>query len=86
MSTDQDRVKHSRRLLKDNNAIKRQAKISKTSLGGIYAPPHQFGKRHSTNCGNPNCHRCGNPRKFYNEETIQETSHKQDKFWNDADS
>jgi hypothetical protein len=24
------------------------------------------------NCGNPNCHMCGNPRKIWKEKTIQE--------------
>ena len=84
MSTPDEREKRNHRLQQDENVIARQVKISKSSLDGVHAPEHSFVKRHSTNCGDPGCHMCGNPRKFFKEETMQERSHKQDKFW-DAD-
>ena len=71
MSTEQDKFKKSKRLLKDENAVKKQTKIAKT-FGVPVKDPHKFAKRHAMNCGNPNCHMCGNPRKVFNELTQQE--------------
>lgn len=45
--------------------------------------PHRLAKRSAFNCGNPNCVMCGNPRKFFGEETLQETSFKQTSKWNE---
>jgi hypothetical protein len=71
MSTEQDRFKHSKRLLKDENAVKKQTKIAK-EFGVPVTEPHKFAKRHAMNCGNPKCVMCGNPRKVFNEPTQQE--------------
>ena len=77
MSKDEDKIKHSRRLLKDDNAIKKQSKIAK-SHGFPVGPEHRLAKIHSTTCGDPNCAMCGNPRKFFKEKTIQEKRLEQD--------
>lgn len=58
-----------RRLTK--NVIERQKRIAK-SLGLPIQTPHKLAKMHATNCGDPNCAMCGNPRKFWGERTIQE--------------
>ena len=71
MSTEQDKFKHSKRLLKDENAVKKQTKIAK-SAGSDISEPHRFAKSHAMNCGNPNCVMCGNPRKTFKELTQQE--------------
>ena len=71
MSTEQDKFKHSRRLQKDKNAVKKQVKIAK-KFGVPVTEPHKFAKRHAMNCGNPNCVMCGNPRKTFKELTQQE--------------
>ena len=71
MSTEQDKFKHSKRLLKDENAVKKQTKIAKAA-GMDVQEPHKFAKRHALNCGNPDCVMCGNPRKTFNELTTQE--------------
>ena len=71
MSTEQDKFKHSKRLLKDENAIKKQTKIAK-EYGVPVTEPHKFAKHHALNCGNPNCVMCGNPRKTFNEPSLQE--------------
>jgi len=74
MSTPEDKFKKSKRILKDNNAIQKQVKIAK--LNGldqkIIDQPHRLEKHHAMNCGNPKCHMCSNPRKVFNEKTIQE--------------
>jgi len=71
MSNEDDKFKHSKRLLKDENAVNKQAKIAKT-FGVNVKEPHKFAKKHAMNCGNPNCVMCGNPRKVFKEPTQQE--------------
>jgi hypothetical protein len=71
MSTEEDKFKHSKRLLKDENAVKKQTKIAK-DFGVPVTEPHKFVKHHAMNCGNPKCVLCANPRKTFNELTPQE--------------
>lgn len=71
MSNSRDKIKASRRRLKDENAVKRQTKIAK-SHGFSTGPAHRLAKLHAVTCGNSNCVMCGNPRKFFKEPTVQE--------------
>jgi hypothetical protein len=71
MSHEEEKVKHSKRILKTDNAVKKQVKIAK-SAGSDISQPHKFAKVHAMNCGNPKCVMCSNPRKVFNEKTIQE--------------
>ena len=71
MSKEQDKIKHSKRLLKDENVIKKQTKIAK-DFGIPVTEPHKFAKHHAMNCGNPKCVMCANPRKTFKELTQQE--------------
>ena len=71
MSKEQDKIKHSKRLLKDENAVKKQTKIAK-DFGIPVTEPHKFAKHHAMNCGNPKCVMCANPRKTFKELTQQE--------------
>ena len=57
MSTEQDKIKHSKRLLKDENAVKKQTRIAK-SKGSDISQPHKFVKQHAMDCGNPKCLLC----------------------------
>ena len=76
MSKEEDKFKHSKRLLKDDNAIKKQVKIAKGHRVSEYNPkelePHRYHKHHAMDCGNPGCMLCANPRRTWNELTIQE--------------
>ena len=74
MSTEDDKFKKSKRLLKDENAVKKQIKIGKQygMSKKEMDQPHRLAKRHAMSCGDPNCVMCGNPRKFFNEPTQQE--------------
>jgi len=77
MSKEEDKFKHSKRLLKDDNAIKKQVKIAKEHKASEFNPsgldqPHRFVKHHAMDCGNPGCVLCGNPRKTWKELTAQE--------------
>jgi hypothetical protein len=71
VSTEEDKFKHSKRLLKDENAVKKQVKIAKEH-GLPIIDSHKFAKQHALNCGNPNCVMCANPRKTFKELTLQE--------------
>ena len=71
MSTEEDKFKHSKRLLEDENAIRKQLKIAKAYNIPVKSP-HQLAKHHVLDCGNPNCVMCANPRKVWKEKTIQE--------------
>ena len=71
MSKEEDKFKHSKRLLKDENAVKKQIKIAKEH-GVPIKDAHKFAKQHAMNCGNPKCILCANPRKTFNELTLQE--------------
>ena len=78
MSKEEDKFKHSKRLLKDDNAIKKQMKIAKehNHVNNEFNPkldqPHRFAKHHAMDCGNPGCMLCGNPRRLWHELTAQE--------------
>jgi hypothetical protein len=82
MSTEEDKFKHSKRLLNDESAINKQVKIAK-SYGIKVKEPHKLAKHHVLNCGNPDCHMCSNPRKIWNEKTIQEKKFEQTEGWDD---
>jgi len=71
VSKDEDKIKHSKRLLKDENAIKKQVKIAK-SHGMPVENAHGFAKHHVMDCGQPGCVICGNRRKVFGEKTVQE--------------
>ena len=71
MSKDEDKIKHSKRLLKDENAIKKQVKIAKAH-GMPIENAHGFAKHHVMDCGQPGCILCGNRRKVWGEKTMQE--------------
>lgn len=71
MSKDEDKFKHSKRLQKDENTIKKQTRIAK-SAGLDITEPHKFAKHHAVNCGNSNCVFCSNSRKIFKELTQQE--------------
>ena len=78
MSTEEDKLKHSKRIHAKETAIKKQTKIAKAN-GIDVKEPHKFAKHHAMDCGHPGCIMCGNPRKVCKEETIQEKRFKQEK-------
>lgn len=87
MSSEENKVKHSRRLQKKNDAVRKQVKIAKAHGASEYDvsvnEPHRFHKRHAMDCGNPKCVVCGNPRKVFKQRTYQERKQDQDVVNND---
>jgi hypothetical protein len=76
VSTEQDKLKNSKRRHSDETAISKQVKIAKqkglTEQDRDIKQPHRLAKHHAIDCGNPGCMLCGNPRKLFNELTPQE--------------
>jgi hypothetical protein len=76
MSTEADKFNHSKRLQKNENAVKKQVKIAKahglTDKDKAIKEPHRLEKHHAMDCGHPGCMLCGNPRKVWHELTAQE--------------
>ena len=79
MSTENDKIKHSKRQLQKENHIKKQMAIRKSHSVGIHAmeggtnkDPHRYHKVSGMTCGDSSCVMCGNPRKFLGESTQQE--------------
>ena len=66
------------RLLKEENAIRRQEKIARQHSIDSYQnktvkQPHRLHKRHAMDCGNTECFLCGNPRRSHKDKlTAQE--------------
>lgn len=74
MSTEQDRFKHSKRLLKDENAINKQLKIARSHTSSTdknITQPHRLAKQHAMDCGNPQCMLCSGS-KVLGEPPIQQ--------------
>ena len=76
MSTEEDKFKHSKRLLKDDNAIKKQTKIAR-EFGVPIKDPHRLAKQHALDCGNPKCLLC-HCEKVFGKKTIKERRFDQD--------
>jgi len=76
MSTEEDKFKKSKRLLKDDNAIKKQIKIAR-EFGVPIKEPHRLAKQHALDCGNPQCLLCSR-EKVLGKKTIKERRFEQD--------
>lgn len=77
MSTEQDKIKNSKRRYKDEVAIQKQVKIAKAHGLGFHdqaiKEPHRLAKHHAMDCGQPGCVLCGNPRHLHKDKlTAQE--------------
>ena len=77
---EETKVKHSKRLQQKENHIKKQVRLAK-SYGISVKEPHSLAKHNAINCGDPKCHMCGNPRKFFKDRTIKEKSFDQTRNW-----
>ena len=81
MSTEEDKIKHSKRLLKEDNAIHKQLQIAKEMghMGNnkFIKEPHRLAKHHALDCGNPKCLLC-HSEKVFGHKTIQEQRFEQD--------
>ena len=82
MSHDEDKIKHSKRLQNDESAIKHNMRIAKANMLPVKeTEAHRYAKGNSVTCGNSNCVMCMNPRKAWNEKTMQERKFEQHKLY-----
>lgn len=75
MSNQEEKFKHSKRILKTASVVKKQLKIANRYFPNkkVSEQPHRLAKRHAMDCGRPNCMLCGNPRKLHKDKlTYQE--------------
>ena len=79
---EQAKIKHSKRIQQKENHVKKQVKIAKAYKIPV-DEPHRLQDHSATNCGDPKCTLCGNPRKVFKEPTIQEKSFDQKQLWID---
>ena len=78
MSDNETKVKHSKRIHQKKNTVENKIKIAKSyNWTHVLKQPHRYLKCSLFSCGNKHCIFCGNPRKIWKEETIQEKRHKQ---------
>lgn len=81
MSSEQQRIQHSRRRYDDVVHIRKRQKLLKAKsilTDETMRQPHRLHKVNGINCGNSNCVMCGNPRKIFKELSIQERRMYQD--------
>lgn len=85
MSNPEQKELRSKRLHKEESAIRKQQKIAiqhGLSRLEVEREPHRFAKHHALDCGNPECFLCGNPRHTHKHgETVQEKSFMQTEGW-----
>jgi hypothetical protein len=86
MSTEQDKIKHSKRIHDTETYIKRQVKIATHLHGEAPQEGHVYHKVSADTCGNANCVMCGNPRRMWGERTMQEQRLFQDKLQDTIDA
>lgn len=86
MSDQKLREQRSKRLYSEEIKIKKRKKILSHMSIGLPAEnqPHRLHKVSGMSCGNSNCVMCGNPRKFFNEPTIQEQRQYQLELWDES--
>ena len=69
-----EKDKRRQRILQKKRHIDRQMSVFKQHKMETYrdVSPHIFHKKSVVSCGNPNCMGCRNPRKIFDELTMQE--------------
>lgn len=79
MSDEQVKVKHSKRIQQKETKLEKKIRLAKEyNHEHALKNPHKYHKTSLFNCGNSNCVMCGNPRKTFEEMTIQEKRHYQE--------
>lgn len=76
--------KHSKRLHQKETKLANKLKLAKEyNHEHALKNPHKYHKKSLFNCGNPECVMCMNPRKAFEEKTMQERRFEQTEKWND---
>ena len=71
--SEQDKTKHAERIGQKETKLAKKVKLAKTyNHEDAIKNPHKYHEKSLFNCGNPKCVMCMNPRKSFNEKTMQE--------------
>lgn len=89
MSSENEKVKVSRRRANEDNVIRKQVKIAKahglTDKDKQIKEPHRYAKHHAMDCGNPGCMLCSNPRHNKLFKTKDKLTTQERRFFQDVD-
>lgn len=78
MSNEEQKQKHGERFFQKIKKLARKLKIAKDyGYDHVIKDGHKYHKKSIISCGNPNCVFCMNPRKSFNEKTMQERKFEQ---------
>jgi len=78
------RDKHGERIQQKENKLNRKIKLAKEyNHEHALKNPHKYHKASLFNCVNPNCVMCMNPRKAFDEKTMQERKFEQTEKFDD---
>lgn len=84
MSEQSQREKHSERLHQKETKLERKIRLAKEyNHTHALKNPHRYHKTSLFNCGNANCLMCMNPRKAFDEKTMQERRFEQKELHDD---
>lgn len=73
MSHQFDKEKHSERIHQKETKLEKKIRLAKQfHLDHALKNPHKYHKASLFNCGNSDCVMCMNPRKAFDEKTMQE--------------
>ena len=73
-----DKKKHGERVQQKETKLARKMRLAKQyDYDHALKNPHKYHKTSLFNCGNPKCVMCMNPRKAFNEKTMQERKFEQ---------
>lgn len=78
------RDKHSERIHQKETKLEKKVKLAKEfNHEHALKNPHKYHKASLFNCGNPKCVMCMNPRKAFDEKTMQERKFEQKELYDE---
>lgn len=87
MSNQSQREKHSERIHQKETKLDKKVKLAKEfNHEHALKNPHKYHKTSLFNCGNPKCVMCMNPRKAFDEKTMQERKFEQKELYDESKS
>lgn len=85
MANQSQRDKHSERIFQKETKLERKIRLAKEyHHEHALKNPHRYHKASLFNCGNAKCVMCMNPRKAFDEKTMQEKRFEQRELYDDG--
>lgn len=84
MANQSQRDKHSERIHQKETKLEKKMRLAKEhNHEHALKNPHKYHKTSLFNCGNPKCVMCMNPRKAFDEKTMQERKFEQKELYDE---